>query len=106
MALGVRCTLMLLCAVTAAACARGPNVQRVFGGAIVEGRYIEAPAYSAFLRASIADAGGKSRDAVDAYREAARWDPGVLEAMTASGTVGCRIDPCPAASAGARPLGA
>jgi hypothetical protein len=106
MAFGVRCTLIVLGTVAMGACARGPNVERAFGGAVVEGRYIEAPAYSAFLRASIADATGDSRDAVDAYREAARWDPEAREAMTASGTVRCRIDPCPSASVDARPLAA
>src|SRR6204780_532804 len=107
MALGVRCTLIVLCALATGACARGPNVQRVFDGTVVEGRYIEAPAYSAFLRASIADAAGNSRDALDAYREAARWDPDARAAMTSSGTpMGCRIGPCPSASVDVRPVAA
>lgn len=104
MAFGVRYTLMLVCAVAMGACARGPNVERVFGGAVVEGRYIEASSYAAFLRASIADAAGNPRDALDAYREAVRSDPEAREAMTDSGTVRCRLDSCSSAPVVARSL--
>jgi hypothetical protein len=86
--------LTLLCAMAVSACARGPNVDRVYRGTLVEGRYIEAPAYAAFLRASLADGAGDSRGALDAYRQAAEWDPDVRDAMTATGTVRCRLESC------------
>ena len=57
------CTCLLLCAGALSACVQGPNVQRIYDGALVEGRYIEAPAYSAFLRASIADGAGDASGA-------------------------------------------
>jgi|HubBroStandDraft_1064217.scaffolds.fasta_scaffold06570_6 hypothetical protein len=96
--------LTLLCAMALSACARGPSVARVYGGTLVEGHYIEAPAYAAFLRASLADGAGDSRGAVDSYRQAARWDPEARDAMTAGGTVRCRLESCrtPAGSASKR----
>lgn len=94
MACGARRTLTFLCAVATSACARGPSVARVYDGTLVAGHYIDAPAYAAFLRASIADGNGDSADAVVGFREAVRLDPSASDAMTAAGVVRCRLEPC------------
>jgi hypothetical protein len=83
-----------LCVLAASACVRSSHVERVFGGTLVEGRYIEAPAYAAFLRGSLADVAGETREAVNAYREAVRVDADVRTALTAKGAVRCRLEPC------------
>jgi hypothetical protein len=76
------------------ACVRSPHVERVFGGTLVEGRYIEAPAYAAFLRGSLADVAGDAREAAGAYREAVRADADARSASTPKGAVRCRLEPC------------
>src|SRR5580698_9766759 len=94
MACSARTALTLLGAVAISACARGPNVARVYDGTLVTGHYIEAPAYAAFLRASIADGTGDSAEAVGDPREAVRLDPSASDAMTPAGVVRCRLEPC------------
>jgi hypothetical protein len=95
MASGARCTLTFLCAVATSACTRGPNVARVYDGALVAGHYVEARAYAAFLRACIADSAGSSAEAIVGFREALRLDPDASDAITAAGVVRCRLEPCP-----------
>jgi len=106
MACSARCALTFLCAVAASACARAPNVVRVYDGTLVAGHYIEARAYAAFLRASIADGTGDPAEAVLGFREVVRLDPDALGAMTSAGVVRCRLEPCPSApGTAARPSG-
>ena len=83
-----------LCVLAASACVRSSHVERMFGGTLVEGRYIEAPAYAAFLRGSLADVAGDARGAADAYREAVRADADARSALTPKGAVRCRLEPC------------
>ncbi len=92
---GARRTLTFLGAVATSACTRVPDVARVYDGTIVAGHYVEARAYAAFLRASIADGDGDSADAAAELREAIRFDPEALDATTAGGVVRCRFEPCP-----------
>jgi hypothetical protein len=90
-------TLAHLCLAAVCGCAGSPAVERVYGDRLVEGRYIEPRAYSAFLIGSLADASGDSLRAQAAYREAFRVDPAAGEVMTPGGPLRCRIEPCPAA---------
>jgi hypothetical protein len=75
------------------ACASLPPVERVYGGRMVSGRYIEPEAYAAFLRGAIAEAVGDVRSAIAAYEVAAELDPRGAEIWTRIGAVRCAADP-------------
>lgn len=76
-----------------AGCGFSPTVTRDYGGRLVQGRYIDPEAYAAFLRGSIAEASGQTADALAAYADAARIDPGSVEAWTRIAAVRCAAAP-------------
>ena len=76
-----------------AGCGSRPAVDRVYSGNVVRGRFVEPGAYAAFLRGVIAEAEGRDRDALVAYGEADKLDPGSPEIDTHIGEVRCRLDP-------------
>ena len=82
-------TLVLL----ASACARGPNVERLYGANVVQGHSIESEAYAAYLRGAIAEAAGDAKGALSAYKEAARLDPRGTEIWTRIATMRCALSP-------------
>jgi hypothetical protein len=55
MASGTARTLGLVCVVGGSACVHGPSVERVYGGTLVEGHYVEASAYAASLRRTLSE---------------------------------------------------
>jgi hypothetical protein len=64
-------------------------VERAYGGDVVQGRYVSPEAYAAFLRGAMAEASGRSEDAVAAYADAARRDPSSPEPWTRIAQVLC-----------------
>ncbi len=74
-------------------CIRGGGVERVYDGDVIEGRFVGAEAYAAFLRGALADADGHAEEAATAYEEAAARQPASAEAWTRLGDVRCRHDP-------------
>jgi tetratricopeptide (TPR) repeat protein len=74
------------------ACAAAPAVERAYDGRVVAGRFIGPDAYGAFLRGASAEANGDVAQALAAYGEAARIDPGGAEIWTRIGEVRCRAD--------------
>jgi tetratricopeptide (TPR) repeat protein len=79
-------------AVVLTACASTVPVERVYGGRSLHGRYVESGAYAAFLRGAIAEAGGDSRGALEAYKAAAELDSEGPEIWTRLGAVRCAAD--------------
>ena len=71
-------------------CAGPSTVERAYGGAVVEGRYVPPEAYAAFLRGAIAEADGHVEEAMVAYDEAARRDPSSPEPWARMGELACR----------------
>jgi tetratricopeptide (TPR) repeat protein len=71
------------------ACAAQPSVDRVYGGEVVRGRFVEPEAYATFLRGAIAEAAGKTQDAITEYERAARLDPRSPEIWTRIGALQC-----------------
>jgi hypothetical protein len=74
-------TLTLLCALFGSGCAHSANVERVYNGTRVDEGYVEAPAYAAFLRTSMASAAHprdseEPLDRAAQFRAAAIWAAG------------------------------
>ncbi|MDP9000021.1 MAG: hypothetical protein M3O46_07915 [Myxococcota bacterium] len=67
-------------------------MQRAYDGYVVDGRFIEPAAYTAFLRGATAEASGDMKAALGAYADAARMDPKGVEIWTRIGEVRCHID--------------
>lgn len=65
-------------------------VDRVYGGTVVRGWYIPPEAYAAFLRAAIAEADGRTTEAIVGYADAARLDPVSPEPWTRMADLTCR----------------
>src|SRR5579883_770088 len=86
--------LALVLAVAACGCVHEQTVERAYdGGRVVEGRFIEAEAYAAFLRGAIAQAAGDAKGALAAYGEAVRADAAGAEIWARIGEVRCDVDP-------------
>lgn len=85
--------LALVVGAAAVGCSFTPVVTRSYGGRIVEGRYIEPEAYSAFLRGAIAEASGHAAEALEGYGVAARLDPDGVEIWTRIAAVRCAASP-------------
>jgi tetratricopeptide (TPR) repeat protein len=79
--------------VVAGACARAPNVERLYGASVVQGHSIESSAYAAYLRGAMAEAAGDARGALAAYSEAARLDPKGAEIWARIAATRCAISP-------------
>lgn len=77
----------------AASCAGTLPVERAYDGNVVQGRFIEPAAYSAFLRGAMAEAAGDAKGALAAYSDAVRLDPDSAEAWARIGRVRCTLDP-------------
>jgi len=85
---------LALAAVPAAlGCAGGSKVTRVYDGRIVEGSFVPAEAYAAYLRGVLAEEAGDLRSALSAYELAAREDDEDPEPLTRVGEVRCKLDP-------------
>jgi hypothetical protein len=80
-------------AFVAAGCGAEPRVVRVYDGRIVQGRYVSAEAYAAFLRGALAEASGDLRAAATAYGTAANEDDEDPEVLARLGEVRCKLDP-------------
>jgi hypothetical protein len=74
------------------ACTHPQTVERAYDGRVVWGRYVDADAYAAFLRGSIAEASGDPKAALDAYQEVARLDGSGPEVWTRIAALRCAID--------------
>jgi tetratricopeptide (TPR) repeat protein len=85
--------IVLLARFGLSGCAIAPEVSRGYGGDVVAGRYIEPEAYAEFLRGAIAEAEGKSGEALAAYDEALRIDPRGVEIWTRVAAVRCAASP-------------
>ncbi|MDP9148414.1 MAG: hypothetical protein M3O36_00515, partial [Myxococcota bacterium] len=72
-----------------AACGPAATVQRVYEGRLVEGRYVQAEAYAAFLRGTLAEATGDVSAALSTYGAAVRDDPTSAELWTRLGDLRC-----------------
>jgi tetratricopeptide (TPR) repeat protein len=88
-------------------CAHGSSVERAYGGDVIEGRYVPSRAYAAFLRGAIAEAEGRSTEALGAYLDAAHRDPASPEPWTRMAQLRCANDALggPGAQPGAGPGG-
>ena len=69
------------------------SVERAYDGDVVSGREVDARAYAAFLRATIAEANGNVAAALSGYAEAIRLDPAAAEAWSRIGALRCRNAP-------------
>lgn len=76
-----------------AGCGAEPRVVRVYDGRIVEGRYVSADAYAAFLRGALAEEAGDHRGALTAYAVAASEDDDDPEIFARIGELRCKLDP-------------
>lgn len=87
------CSTIALGGWAASGCAGGSAVVRVYDGRIVEGAFVPAEAYSAYLRGVLAEEAGDLRAALAAYERASEEDDGDPEPLTKIGDTRCRIDP-------------
>ncbi len=85
-----RLCLALGFSLSLAACAPSESVIRVIDGRPVEGAFVPADAYAAYLRASIADAAGDLAGAVEGYAVAAALGPHDPEPLARLGDARCR----------------
>ncbi len=76
-----------------AACAPRPDVTRVMGGRVVEGRFVDPESYSAFLRGALSEEAGQLPAALEAYRDAAARDDRDPLIASRLGDVLCRVNP-------------
>ncbi len=76
-----------------AGCAGASKVTRVYDGRIVEGGFVPAEAYAAYLRGVLAEEAGDLRSALSAYELAASEDDEDPEPFTRIGEVRCKLDP-------------
>lgn len=74
-------------------CLGSDRVVRVVDGHEVEGRYVAAEAYDAFLRGTIAEADGDERVAAAWYARAFEYDPAAVEPLARLGYVLCKQRP-------------
>ena len=75
------------------ACVPQASVERAYDGNVVSGRAVDARAYAAFLRATLAEANGDVATALAGYAEAVALDPAAAEAWSRIGALRCRNDP-------------
>lgn len=66
------------------------SVTRIADGEELEGRYIRADAYAAYLRATLHDQAGDRRRALEALDQALSHDPGSPGILTLMGEIHCR----------------
>lgn len=76
-----------------AGCGPAPRVVRVHEGRIVEGRYVSADAYAAFLRGVLAEEAGDVKGALSAYAQAADEDEDEPAIWMRIGATRCKHDP-------------
>src|ERR1700735_4564948 len=72
-------------------CVGSTTVERGYGGAVVEGRYVSPEAYSAYLRGAIAEADGQVPEALAAYEGAGRRDSRSPEPWARMAALSCRV---------------
>lgn len=94
-------TLCLVCAGLLLGC-QGENVVRIFNGHEVTGRYVSAESYAAFAIATLEEAKGNRRAAVEAYERAIQEDPQNAAAWGRIGAIQCTASPRDADRAFAR----
>lgn len=74
-------------------CASNGGVVRVYDGRVVEGAYVPAQAYAAFLEGALAEEAGDLRSALAAYERAVQEDDTDPEPLTRVGDIRCKLDP-------------
>jgi hypothetical protein len=74
-------------------CGGEAKVVRVYDGRIVEGGFVPAEAYAAYLRGVLAENAGDLRSALAAYEQAAQADDEDPEPLSRIGDVRCKLDP-------------
>ncbi|HEY6464242.1 MAG TPA: hypothetical protein VIY73_28940, partial [Polyangiaceae bacterium] len=90
----------LVCASAACVgCVHPGTVERAYGGDVVEGRFVSPDAYAAFLRGALAEAEGRTEEAVAAYVQAAHDDPASPEPWARIAHVSCVSGIAPSAPA-------
>ncbi len=77
----------------AVGCVGPSKVTRVYEGRIVDGPFVPAEAYAAYLKGVLAEEAGDLGSALAAYERAAREDDEDPEPFTRIGDVRCRLDP-------------
>ncbi len=84
---------VMLAALSACGCMGRDRVVRVVDGQQVEGRYVEAEAYDAFVRGTIAEEDGDLATAAQWYVRAYEIDPDGVDPLARLGYVLCAIEP-------------
>ena len=84
---------VMLAALSACGCMGRDTVLRVVDGQHVEGRYVEAEAYDAFVRGTIAEEDGDLATAAQWYVRAYEIDPEGVDPLARLGYVLCAIEP-------------
>jgi len=84
-----RATGVAAAALAVLGCGAAPSVERAYDGRVIDGRFVPAEAYAAFLQGAVVEAQGDVAGALAAYETAARLDPAGPEAWTRVGAVRC-----------------